>query len=64
MKTKLKLSTLVQIAKEIERERRIHIRATMNEMWEMMEQAAGHCRTKAEAKAAIEEEVYNIVKED
>ena len=64
MKTKLKLSTLVRIAKEIEHERRIHIRATMNEIWEMLEQAAGHCRTKAEAKAAIEEEVYNIMKED
>lgn len=64
MKTKLKLSTLIGIAKEIEREHRTHIRATMNEMWEMLEQAAGKCRTKAEAKAAIEEEVYNIVKED
>lgn len=56
----MKLSTLVRIAKEIEREHRIHIRATMNEMWEMLRQAAGNCRTKAEAKKAILAEIYDI----
>ena len=63
---KLKLSTLVRIAKEIEREHRIrpHRRTTVSEMWEQLDQAAGHCRTKAEAKAAIEEKVYNIARED
>jgi len=59
----MKLSTLVRIAKEIEREHRTHVRATMNEMWEMLERAAGKCRTKAEAKKAILSEVYDIQEE-
>lgn len=56
----MKLATLVRIAKEIERERGITIRATMTEMWKMLEDAAGHCKTKAAAKTAIERDIYNI----
>ena len=60
----MKLSTLVRIAKEIEREHRTHVRCTVNEMWAMLQFAAGHCRTKAEAKKAILSEVYSIGDEE
>lgn len=58
--TILKLSTLVRLAGEIERENRVSIRATMNEMWARLAQVAGHCSTKSEAKVAIAEGVYQI----
>ena len=56
----MKLKTLVRIAKEIEREHGIHVRCTVNEMLDMLRQAAGNCRTKAKAKKAILAEIYDI----
>jgi hypothetical protein len=55
-KTRLKLSTLVRLALEIERERGSSPRCTVRQRQEMLARTAGHCRTIAEARKAIANE--------
>jgi len=57
---KLSLSTLIKIAKEIEAENGIKAKCTVGEMITQLETCAGGCRTKASAKEAIADYVYNI----
>jgi hypothetical protein len=59
MKTQLKLSTLVGIAKSIEKENGISRKCTMKEMWDDLSRVAGHCRTKEDARMIISEIIYN-----
>jgi len=56
----MKTSTLVRIAQEIEAERGIRVKCTVREMWTWLETCAGGCRTKASAKEAIADYVYNL----
>jgi hypothetical protein len=56
----MKLSTLVTIAREIEKERSITVRFTTNEMWAQLKAVCEGCHTKAEAKKRIEERIYNL----
>ena len=57
IKTHLKLSTLVVIAARIELELRRHPRCTVYERWHQIATCAGHCRTKAEAEAALRADI-------
>jgi hypothetical protein len=56
----MKLSTLVTIAREIEKERGITARFTTNEMWAQLKAVCEGCHTKAEARKRIEERIYNL----
>ena len=51
--TTLKLSTLVRLAGDVESELGKSPRCTVNERRARLATVAGHCRTKAEARAAI-----------
>ncbi|MDR2982009.1 MAG: hypothetical protein LBV12_07145 [Puniceicoccales bacterium] len=53
--TKLKLSTLVEIARQVEREKGMQLQrgATMNEMWEYLAEKCGEAHTKAKARAIL-----------
>lgn len=62
MKTKLKLSTLVHLAKEIEKEHGVTVRRTVAQMWEELARIAGHCRTVADARQTIAAKIYQITK--
>lgn len=55
IKTKLKLSTLVKIACDIEKERGSSPRCTIYERQHQLATIAGHCITKADAAAVIRE---------
>lgn len=54
--TRLKLSTLVRIACEVERERGSSPRCTVNERREQLARVAGDCRTISAAREAIKNE--------
>jgi len=56
----MKLSTLVRIAQEIEAENRFSVKCTVREMQTLLETCASKCRTKASAKEAIADYVYNL----
>jgi hypothetical protein len=49
----MKLSTLVRLAGEVERELGKSPRCTVNERRARLAEIAGHCRTKAAARGAI-----------
>ncbi len=54
--TRLKLSTLVRIAIEVERDRGASPKCTIRERQAQLNWIAGHCRTVAEVRSAIENE--------
>lgn len=55
--TILKLSTLVRIAGQVERELGRSPRCTVYERWHNLATVAGKCRTKAQAEQAIRESI-------
>lgn len=55
----MKLTTLVKLARGIEGVLHASPRLTCNEMHALLQQAAGHCRTKREAVEEISEIVYS-----
>jgi hypothetical protein len=54
----MKTSTLLSIAAQIENAIGIQSRATVNEMSAMVQDVAGHCRSKAEAAEVLATEHY------
>jgi hypothetical protein len=56
----MKLSTLVKIAREIERENKVTMPGTMNEMWARLTKVCAGVRTKGEARKIIATEVYDL----
>ena len=58
----MKLTTLVKIAREIEKENRITVRGKVREMWDRLVKVAGHCRTKKDAREEIAAGIYFIAK--
>jgi hypothetical protein len=55
--TTMKLSTLVRLAGEVERELGKSPRCTVNERRARLAEIAGHCRTKAAARSAIADDL-------